>query len=115
MLTLRRFAQWPMGPAWKSRSMRMDQTPAVILAIDRARRLARAAGADCVQPRHLLQGLVHEEEGRASGLLAQVGVDVNRIRGTLPAVAPNETQDPPFSDQVDAMLVEARELGRLLS
>ena len=44
--------------------MRVDYTSAVALALEKAQTWARAERAAQVMARHLLQGLLHEEEGR---------------------------------------------------
>jgi thiamine-phosphate pyrophosphorylase len=55
--------------------MKPDLTPAVERALDHARRLAAAAGADGVRPADWLHGLLAEEEGRPAALAVQAGLD----------------------------------------
>ena len=59
--------------------MSADMTPAVARAIESAQRLAARAGARTVEPIHLLQGLLEEEEGQAASLLARSGLDLESL------------------------------------
>lgn len=94
--------------------MRVDYTAAALLALEKAQAWARAEGADQVQPRHLLQGLLHEEEGKASLALAGAGVDPARVRQSAPAAAASDTPLP-LSAALNEALRQAAEFGRLLS
>jgi thiamine-phosphate pyrophosphorylase len=60
-----------------------DMTPAVERALEAAQRWARRLGAADVQPLHLLQGLLDEEEGRAAALLRHAGLDPVMARDAL--------------------------------
>ena len=93
--------------------MHVDYTTAAMLALEKAQAWARADGAAQVEPRHLLQGLLHEEEGRAWLALTASGVDPARVRRTAPAAAPGAPL--PLSPVLDASLRQAAEFGRLLS
>jgi thiamine-phosphate pyrophosphorylase len=52
-----------------------EMTPAVERALEHARRLARAAGAEEVRPADWLHGLLAEEEGRAAQAAVGAGLD----------------------------------------
>src|SRR5262245_21976762 len=105
--------------------MRVDYTSAVALALEKAQTCARAERAAQVMARHLLQGLLHEQEGRAWAVVTHAGVDPGRLREALPARGDVESGGPrpplagsgpiSVSAEVEAMLREAAELGRLLS
>src|SRR5205823_12402702 len=89
-----------------------EYTPAVARALQSARQWAARCGADAVQPRHLLLGLVDEEEGRAATLLARAGLDAADIRQTAAAAdaAPLATQPAPLRAGSEAVLDYAREI-----
>jgi thiamine-phosphate pyrophosphorylase len=93
--------------------MRVDYSSAVLHAFERAEALAAQEGIAEVQARHLLQGLLHEEEGKPCVLLANAGVDLPRVRMTEPAAAP--ARRVPISAAVQDILRQAFELGKLLS
>jgi thiamine-phosphate pyrophosphorylase len=93
-------------------AMRVEYTAAVSLALSKAARWAARDAAAEVQPRHLVQGLIHEEEGRAAVLLALAGVDTAAIREELPQ---RDDADVPLSLAVRAALHDAAEIGQLLS
>jgi len=76
--------------------MKPDLTLAVERALHYARRLARAAGSDGVQPAHWLHGLLAEEEGRAFALVVQAGLDADAYAHERPA--------PPADGDADAAL-----------
>lgn len=60
-----------------------DMTPAVERALEAAQRWARRLGSTDVQPLHLLQGLLDEEEGRVAALLRNAGLDPVMARDAL--------------------------------
>jgi thiamine-phosphate pyrophosphorylase len=74
--------------------MKPDLTPAVERALDHARRLARASGAD-LRPSDWLHGLLAEEEGRAAALAVQAGLDWTAYSRDRP---------PPSDDPADASI-----------
>ncbi len=76
--------------------MKLEFTPALELAFDRARIFTALDKAVELEPRHLLAGLLAEEEGHAVALLVQAGTDWPRLQAhlRLPAPVP-ETQTPP--------------------
>ncbi len=94
--------------------MRVDYTAAVSLALERAQALAHNEGTPAVQPDHLLQGLLQEEEGWPCLLLARAGAVLTPVRSAMP-LAPYQGPELPWSDPVQAALRQAAELGRLLS
>src|SRR5262245_61367618 len=77
-------ADYAARPRDQSMAMRVEYTAAVTLALSKASRWAVHDGATEVQPRHLLQGLIHEEEGRAAVLLVGAGVKLAAVREELP-------------------------------
>jgi thiamine-phosphate pyrophosphorylase len=103
--------------------MPLDHTPAVALALERARCWAQNLGSDSVQPVHLLLGLLEEEEGRPALLLASRGIDLAVLRDSLgsPRMAvrgleeKSQNSDLVFSAQTQAIMQHAGDLGRLLS
>src|SRR5437870_1450237 len=89
-----------------------DTTPAVARALESARHWAAHDRSPTVQPAHVLQGLIEEEEGRAWMLLIQAGVDPQRVR--RPAL-PDEAvplEEPPPDPATREALIRARELAR---
>jgi thiamine-phosphate pyrophosphorylase len=95
-------------------------TPAVEKALQHAQECARHFQALDVQPVHLLHGLLYEEEGRASVLLTQCGVDLDRLRDAFtdwraPAV-PHPAGPPlPLSSGAQLILTRARALAGEMS
>jgi thiamine-phosphate pyrophosphorylase len=63
-------------------------TPAAACALELARQLARQAGASDLQPVHLLQSLLAEEEGRAADLLNRAGLPVSAVKFDFREVSP---------------------------
>jgi thiamine-phosphate pyrophosphorylase len=63
--------------------MKLEFTPALQTAFDRARHFATVARTLNVAPRHFLAGLLVEEEGRAAALLADAGADWPRVQQHL--------------------------------
>jgi thiamine-phosphate pyrophosphorylase len=100
--------------------MLADVTPAVLTALDEARAYAALQGGPEVQPRHLLQGLLKEEEGRAAVALRQAGVVPAALSGLFPGpvagTAPPRGPTPlPLSQPTLSILTGAHELARELS
>jgi thiamine-phosphate pyrophosphorylase len=90
-----------------------DTTPAAFRAIGFARQLARAAGSPFLEPTHLLQGLLGEEEGRPWSLLTQAGVDPKSFAGAAMAFTEEDDNDnPPRSAGTLEVVARARELCR---
>lgn len=63
--------------------MKLEFTPALDRAFGRARAFTARAQAEELGPRHLLAGLLAEEEGHAVALLVQGGTDWPRLRAHL--------------------------------
>ena len=61
-----------------------DATPAVTRAWEIAQQWASRLQSRLVEPAHLLQGLIQEDEGRAWRLLSQAGLDPQAIRQAMP-------------------------------
>src|SRR5262245_44601531 len=81
-------------------------TPAVSRALDAGRRYALAGE---VEPIHVLHGLLDEEDGRASALAVEAGVDRERylaLRGEA-----RENGQATLSRSTQALLFRARELA----
>jgi thiamine-phosphate pyrophosphorylase len=108
-------------PDPESDAMRFELTPAVARAFQAAQAWAGRQGALAVQPEHLLHGLLEEEEGRASTLLAAAGLDLTAARTALAAtdqgvVSPQPVEVPlPHSPESQAALALARDLASDLS
>src|SRR3954452_22697410 len=87
--------------------MTFAQTPAVERAFAVAEKLADQEGLLNAESRHVLLGLLHEEEGQASVLLAAAGVDPQQVRTHLASLS--------LANQpLDAILVRARHLASTL-
>ncbi len=95
--------------------MKPDLTPAVERALDHARRLARASGADDVRPAHWLHGLLAEEEGRPAALAVQAGLDWAAYTRDRPPPPPDDPADPsvPFQRATRVALSEATGWARM--
>ncbi len=94
--------------------MKPDLTPAVERALDHARRLARASGADDLRPVHWLHGLLAEDEGRPAALAVQAGLDWEAYTRDRPT-PPDDPADPsvPFQRATRIALSEAAGSARL--
>src|SRR5947209_16103634 len=79
-------------------------TPAVTRALALARLWAKRIGADEPDLRHLLLGLLQEEEGRVALLIEQQGVTLAAARVQLAGVAEALTYDPALLPQDHARL-----------
>jgi thiamine-phosphate pyrophosphorylase len=91
-------------------------TPAAFRALEASRHFARRSKAALVQPLHLLQGLLEEEEGLAAQLLATANVKVSILRHnlgcSLPSTSQTELIDVPFNPAAEAILDQARFLTK---
>jgi thiamine-phosphate pyrophosphorylase len=95
--------------------MKIEFSPACLLALDKASASARLATSDKVGPTHLLHGLLDEDEGHpALGALA-AGVDPGKLRGLFPPIASaDDVAEPlPRAEILEAILSHARDLARL--
>src|SRR4051812_32890862 len=97
--------------------MRYDPTPALTFALGRAYGYARRDGAAAVGPRHLLLGLLGEEEGRPARLLAQAGVGRAGLRRALglDEGTSTEAEELPLEAATRSILARAAELAALHS
>jgi thiamine-phosphate pyrophosphorylase len=95
--------------------MKPDLTPAAERALHYARRLARTAGSDGVQPAHWLHGLLAEEEGRAFALVVQAGLDADAYAHERPALPPDDADAAtlPFTRTTRIALSEARAWAKM--
>jgi thiamine-phosphate pyrophosphorylase len=94
-----------------------ELTPAVVRAVEAARRYALSHGSAEVEPVHLLHGLLEEEEGRAAALVIAAGLDNSAYRASLPPLkdASGELSAVPLHKQTEAALFAARRLARDLA
>jgi thiamine-phosphate pyrophosphorylase len=93
-----------------------DFTPAVGRALQAAQDYARRRGATEVQPLHLLQGLLDEEEGRAALLLARGRIFAATVKQALEepngaTSAPSSEIPLPLNFKTQELLHYARELA----
>jgi thiamine-phosphate pyrophosphorylase len=91
-----------------------DTTPAVARALEFARQWAGREQSPEIQPGHLLQGLLLEEEGRPWLLLTEAGLDPQALRRDLPA-GDDPILDPTPGEAARQVLTRARELARGLA
>lgn len=89
-------------------------TPAVVRALDMARRFAAGDAASEVRPVDLLHGLLDEEDGLAAGLAAQAGLRRDEYLASR-ATPAAEAAELPLSTETHRVLSEARALGAELS
>jgi thiamine-phosphate pyrophosphorylase len=93
-----------------------DFTAAASRALEAARLYAGRVDAGQVQPLHLLQGLLEEEEGLAAKLLAGAGVKVAILRHNLNCSLSAESEPTSegltLSSEVEAIVSQARFLTR---
>src|SRR5262249_16277433 len=74
--------------------MKLEPTPALIIAIRRARRFAEQEGRTAPEPADLLRGLLAEDEGHCAVLLRRAGLDMAAWRQRRGATAdPEAPQD----------------------
>jgi thiamine-phosphate pyrophosphorylase len=86
-------------------------TPAVTRALEIARCYARGAGAELVEPVHILHALLEEEEGRAVALAVAARLDVAGYRATSPRRSGDPSSAGPLSDLANEALYLARGLA----
>ena len=92
--------------------MKLEPSPALELAFTRARQFAARARAREAGLRHLLCGLLAEEEGKAATLLTQSGTDWPRLQAHL-ALQPSVDalpSDLPLHDCLTLIMMQACEL-----
>jgi thiamine-phosphate pyrophosphorylase len=97
---------------------RYEFTPALTLAVARASSLARRAGAAAIEPRHLLGGLLAEDEGRCAVLLSEAGLPAALLRtlgGLDQGPTPADAEPLPLHEGSRATFAAARELAALYS
>jgi thiamine-phosphate pyrophosphorylase len=93
--------------------MKLEFTPALELAFDRARVLTVRDQAAELGPRHLLAGLLAEEEGHAVALLAQAGTDWPRLQALLglPVTVAETPPNVPVHPGLEQIMRHARDLA----
>lgn len=94
--------------------MKLEHTPALTSAFERATAHARREQAAALSARHLLVGLLAESEGRVASALAAAGLDAARLSVGLRAGAEsNDVGDEPmpFDADAGAIMRRARELA----
>lgn len=92
-------------------------TPAVSRALQSASRWAKQEGMNAVLPAHILWALLEEEEGRAVTLLKNAQLDWEEFQQARPVSLDEEESDKELtiSDECREILIDARELARLIS
>ncbi|HWY88298.1 MAG TPA: thiamine phosphate synthase [Gemmataceae bacterium] len=95
--------------------MRIEYSPAVLLALNKAALISQQAGLAQVGPIDLLRGLMDEEEGHPVLLMRAAGVSMDNLRGLLPFCdIPGEVaEDLPLAAATAQVLSHAWELARL--
>src|SRR5450432_98849 len=95
--------------------MRIEYSPAALLALNKAALISQQAGLTQVGPMHLLRGLMDEEEGHPVLLVRAAGVSMDNLRGLLPfCEVPGEVAaDLPLAAATAQVLSHAWELARL--
>jgi thiamine-phosphate pyrophosphorylase len=88
-------------------------TPAAARALEAAPELARRAGAELIEPLHLLLGLLQEEEGRVARLLGGAGLaPADAVRALSPAGdVPSPSGTPHYSGLTELTLAAGRDLA----
>jgi thiamine-phosphate pyrophosphorylase len=100
----------------KYNPMKLEFSPALQLAFARARQLAASDVATQVEPRHLLRGLLAEDEGKAMMLLVQSGADVPSWQAHLGLPAKIDAQEPAdllLHPALESTMIRARDLAVL--
>src|SRR5947209_1707489 len=96
--------------------MRAELTPAVTRALQSAQEWACLLGHPELRPAHVLLGLLQEEEGRPSLLLAGAGLERTRVHDLLAAgravPPPLAEASLPQNSRVQAILRSALTLAR---
>jgi thiamine-phosphate pyrophosphorylase len=96
--------------------MKLEFSPALQLAFDRARQFAVKEEAAETEPRHLLCGLLAEEEGKAAMFMIQAGTDWPGLQTHLGLPAHIDTTQPPdlpLHPSLANVMTLARELAVL--
>lgn len=94
--------------------MKLEYTPALTCALERATSRARRDQAERLAPRHLLAGLLAESEGRVAAVLTEAGLVADRLAADLrPTEEPADSagEPLPMDAQVGAILRRSRELA----
>ena len=94
--------------------MKLEFTPALDLAFDRARAFSARDQAAALEPRHLLSGLLAEEEGNAVALLVQAGTDWPRVQVFLGLPMPGSntpSANMPLHPSIPEIMRHARKLA----
>lgn len=94
--------------------MKLELSPAMQLAFNRARRVAMRDRAAEVVARHLLTGLLAEEEGKAAALLMGAGTDWPRVQAHLglpEQIDADSPPDLPLHPAMERVMSAARELA----
>lgn len=93
--------------------MKLEHSPALQLAFDRAKQFAAKEQAAEIVARHLLTGLLAEEEGKGVALLIEAGTDWPRLQAHLGLPAQVDTATPadlPLHPSLQNVMSHAREL-----
>jgi thiamine-phosphate pyrophosphorylase len=91
----------------------LELTPAVVRTLQVAKQWARWQRSATILPSHLLQGLLHQEEGRPWQLLTQHGLDPELVRRGLPAgVDETDSEDMAPNETLHHIMARANELAR---
>jgi thiamine-phosphate pyrophosphorylase len=94
--------------------MKFEYSPALQLAFDRARQVAAADRAADIAPRHLLRGLLAEDEGMAAMVLARHGTDWPRLQAHLGLPMLLDSSPPPelpLHASLRVVMLQARDLA----
>ena len=94
--------------------MKLEFTPGLQTAFDRAGYLAYLANASSIAARHLLVGMLIEEEGKAATLLAQAHVVWGRLQthlGLPMELATVESSELPLHPAFQIIMASARDLA----
>jgi thiamine-phosphate pyrophosphorylase len=94
--------------------MKIEYSPAVQVALDKAAVVAHRSGAAEIRPMDLLCGLMDEDEGHPAVLAQGAGVSLEKLRGLVPSCdASDGPPDAPLGIVSNQILANARELARL--
>ncbi len=92
--------------------MRFDKlTTKFQQAINDAQSIALGADNTAIEPQHLLQALLQQEDGGTASLLARAGVQLNQLKAGLTAAIANLPKSPDASGEVAI----SRDLNNLLN
>src|SRR5438128_1643807 len=93
--------------------MILENSPGLDNALRWARHFAAAQGAETVQPAHLLEGLLVEEEGMPWRMLEEAGVAVSSLRPAYEAEGDRQEEASfPISARVRHVLKRAQTFAR---